>query len=128
MKRGADDRLWQDVKAKVRTRDKNRDRLAITLSMKDYLILKKNAGSLINRLDPAHILSVGSRPDLCYVPWNVVLLNRYSHECLDSFRHPVTGKAITKEEAMEWWKRIAGEAQWAQLQSIANSREEGDIL
>ena len=105
MRRDSNDAKWQEVKEKVRNRDKV-DRMLKVLNPVEYRVMKSNAGYLLNTLDPAHYLAVSDRPDLCYKSYNIVLLNRYSHECLDSFKDPVTGEPITKEEVRLWWDRI----------------------
>lgn len=105
MRRDSNDRAWQEVKAKVKARDKI-DRMIKTLNPTEYTILKKNAGYLLNTLDPAHYLPVSMRPDLCYKSYNIVLLNRYSHQMLDSFKDPIKGNSISKEEIQSWWERI----------------------
>ncbi|HRS26402.1 MAG TPA: hypothetical protein P5140_07685 [Methanofastidiosum sp.] len=76
------------------------------LTEKEILILRKRAGYKLNKLDVAHFLPVSERPDLCYDINNVCLLNRYSHEMLDSFRDPITGAHISRDETFEWWIRI----------------------
>lgn len=105
MRRDSNDRQWQEVKDKVKARDKV-DRMLKTATPAEYLALKKKAGYLLGILDPAHYLAVSDRPDLCYKSYNIVLLNRYSHECLDSFKDPITGEPISKEDVRLWWERI----------------------
>ena len=104
-RRDSNDKEWQAVKERVRFRDKE-DRILKILTGPEYLILKRNAGIQLQILDPAHYLAVSERPDLCYKSYNIVLLNRYSHENLDRFKNPINGDPITKEEVKEWWIRI----------------------
>lgn len=104
-KRSSSDKKWQEVKDRVFTRDQS-DRIIKILTPQEVLILKKNAGRFLNILDPAHYLAVSKRPDLCYKSYNIVVLNRYSHDNLDHFRDPVTGVTITEEEVQKWWVRI----------------------
>jgi hypothetical protein len=105
LRRDSNDTKWQEVKNKVKNRDKV-DRMLKILNPIEYKVLKSNAGYLLNILDPAHYLAVSDRPDLCYKSYNIVLLNRYSHEMLDSFKNPINGESITKEEVQLWWERI----------------------
>lgn len=105
MRRDSNDKKWQEVKDKVKARDKV-DRMLKVITPVEYKVLKTKAGYLLNTLDPAHYLPVSGRPDLCYKSYNIVLLNRYSHECLDSYKNPITGESITKEEVKLWWERI----------------------
>lgn len=56
-------------------------------------------------LDVAHIREKDIRPDLKYDPDNGVVIGRYFHSLIDQFRHPVTRKAITKEERYDWLMR-----------------------
>lgn len=120
-RRDASDKKWQDVKKKVRTRDKGTDRILRVLSAKEAIILMRVANQAqLSILDPAHIFPVSVYPHLTYCEDNIVLLNRYSHENLDSIRDPVTGINITHEDAYEWWRRIAGPEQWDRLQNQLN--------
>jgi len=114
-RRGDDDEAWKIVKQEVRKRDKETCRIYKVLSLSDVMKLRINASFLLNQLDCCHIFPVSANPELTYCSSNIVLLNRYSHQSLDSYRHPVTGEPISKEEVMDWWKKIAGEHQWNAL-------------
>ena len=115
-RRTSSDEQWKEVKDFIRKRDKNTCRLIRIVSIKEMMILKKNAPShMLKMLDPAHILPVGSHPDYCYLTNNVVLLNHYSHSNLDNMKSPLDGKSITREERDNWWKRIAGSIQYSEL-------------
>lgn len=105
MRRDSNDKKWQDVKQRVFKRDTS-CRLCKVLTPTEFLILKRNAGSLIRQLDPAHIIPVSQESSIMYQSWNIVGLNHWSHGMLDSFRNPVTGDFITSEEAKNWWLRI----------------------
>lgn len=126
-RRDSSDEKWARTKDRVRKRDKHKDRIFRCLSMKEALLLKKNAGKLVTRLDAAHIFPVSLYPELCYVDVNIVLLNRYSHSMLDDFRDPVTGGSISKEVVYEWWQRIAGEKQWKALMLMMNATPEEEV-
>ena len=104
-RRSSNDKEWQAVKDKVFNRDKG-DRILRVLTPQEALVLRKNAGHFLNTLDPAHYIAVSERPDLCYKSYNIVALNRFSHDNLDHFRDPVTAEPITKEEVQVWWERI----------------------
>lgn len=105
MRRDNSDLKWKEVKEKVFKRDKN-CRLCQILSSLEFLILKKNAGSMINCLDPAHYIAVSKRPDLCYKSYNICVLNHYSHSMLDDCKDPIDGHNIPEEEVQIWWDRI----------------------
>jgi hypothetical protein len=68
--------------------------------------LKKNAGWLIKEIDRAHVLPKSEYKNMKYDPRNVVFLNRYSHNNLDNYKDPVTGKSITVEEHDKIWNLI----------------------
>lgn len=104
-RRDSQDQKWQEVKNIVVKRDKF-DRLQKVLTPAEYKIVKRNAGPLINTLDPAHYLPAGQYPDLIYKSYNIVLLNRWSHSQLDACRDPVNGTPISLEERDNWWIRI----------------------
>ena len=125
-RRTSADEQWKEVKDFIRKRDRNTCRLIRIVSIKEMMILKKNAPPhMLKTLDPAHILPVGSHPDYCYLTNNVVLLNHYSHSNLDNMKSPIDGKSITREERDSWWKRIAGDNQYRELlKDIQKLKEE----
>ena len=49
--------------------------------------------------DMAHVFNKSSYPWMKYEPRNVVLLSRIFHNRLDEFKHPITGKQITKKRS-----------------------------
>lgn len=104
-RRSSGDKKWQDVKKEVTARDTS-CRLLKIVTPQEMLLLRMRAGALITKLDPAHYLSVASRPELCYDPNNICLLNHYSHSLLDDFKNPITGVPINEVEVKYWWKRI----------------------
>ena len=106
MRRDSNDKEWARVKKEVSDRDKGVDRIWKCLNLKEALILKKKGGVLLEKKDPAHIIAVSENESIMYEACNIVTLNRYSHEMLDSFRDPVDGHNITKREAVRWWLRI----------------------
>ena len=108
MRRDSNDKEWTRVKKEVSDRDKGVDRIWKCLNLKEALILKKKGGVLLEKKDPAHIIAVSENESIMYEACNIVTLNRYSHEMLDSFRDPVDGHNITKKEAVNWWLRILG--------------------
>ena len=108
MRRDSNDKEWTRVKKEVSDRDKGVDRIWKCLNLKEALILKKKGGVLLEKKDPAHIIAVSENESIMYEACNIVTLNRYSHEMLDSFRDPVDGHNITKREAVNWWLRILG--------------------
>ena len=117
-RRSADDQQWKNVKKLVARRDGEKCRLLRVISALDAGILCRNARQQLQTVDPAHIFPVSKNIRLTYEPANIVSLNRYSHEMLDTCRHPITGANITVEQVYEWWERIAGPAQWAALQAL----------
>ena len=108
MRRDSNDKEWARVKKEVSKRDEGVDRILKCLNLKEALTLKKKGGVLLDKKDPAHIIAVSENETIMYEACNIVTLNRYSHEMLDSFRDPVDGHNITKGEAIKWWLRILG--------------------
>ncbi len=68
--------------------------------------LKAKAGPLYYQLDMAHVFGKGSHSWMRHDLDNVVLLNRYSHNCLDQGKHPIHGTSIDAEERERWWTWI----------------------
>ena len=111
-RRDSSDERWQEVKKEVRSRDKT-DRLLKVVTAKEYLKLKKIAApALLQRLDAAHVFSVSSHPQMCYDADNIILLNRFSHENLDSCKDPITGERISPQERDDRWRRLIGSEQY----------------
>lgn len=128
MKRDSNDLQWKKVKEKVKDRDKNTCRLLRILSISETFMLKRNAGSFLDKTDPAHYRSVSERPDLIYEPNNIVLLNRYSHSNLDDFKDPITGQSISAEDVERWWRRIlsGNKSQYSYLETNGLLKGEND--
>lgn len=102
------DEKWQELKEIVRKRDRQ-DRLYKVLTVKEGILLQKYAPKkLLKILDLAHVFPVSVFPHMCYLPTNIVLLNRWSHENLDACKDPITGKPISKEIRDKWWIRLVG--------------------
>lgn len=124
-RRGSDDKQWLDVKKRVERRDRGRDRMELALSLVEYKVLRAEARQYLKTIDPAHVIPVGRNYSLCYDEDNIISLNRYSHENLDSYRDPITGKSISKEEVNKWWIRLlkACPSQWESFVSKKYNEE-----
>ena len=123
MRRGKDDPQWQALKLRVLKRDVG-CRLCRILSPQKAMTLMKEAGNLVNVLDPAHVFGAGPFPFMMYDDDNVVMLNRFSHDMLDTCHDPVTGKLIDKETRDKWWSLIVGEDLFKKLELRARSAGE----
>lgn len=125
MRRDSNDKEWTRVKKEVSDRDRGVDRIWKCLNLKEALVLKKKGGVLLEKKDPAHIIAVSENENIMYEACNIVTLNRYSHEMLDSFRDPVDGHNITKREAVQWWLRILGtdKKQYNDFMELLKSKE-----
>ena len=120
MRRDRNDLKWKAVKLRVHKRDKNRCGFLSLCTMKEDLLLRALApSSMLSRIDCSHVFPVGSFRHMTYMEENIVLLNRWSHHNLDDCLHPVTGKAITREERDDFWKRIVGVERYLRLEEIS---------
>ena len=112
-----DDRLWNDVKRRIFSRDKEKCRLTDLLTIEEFHKAKGSKGLIAGQvLDAAHVIRRSQSPKLKYCLRNVVLLRRSFHDRLDQYKDPVTGESISKEEADNWWLRIVGRETWDWLQ------------
>lgn len=68
----------------------------------------KTALYICTNLDKAHIKGKGAHIQEKYNIENVVLLNRLTHNLLDQYKDPLTGKPITAEQRTAWFNRIVG--------------------
>ena len=117
-RRDKNDLEWQKVKAEVSLRDKNVCRLMRVLTPQEAYLLINKAGSLLNRLTPAHVFPVSTDPRLCYCADNIMTLNQYSHSLLEECKHPLTGEKISKEDEKNWWIRILGNNAFTKLERM----------
>ena len=117
------DKLWEEVRYKAFVRDRYICRLTSKLAEVDKSLLKENAKGLYKKLDPAHVFSRGAFPHMKYEVDNLVILNRWSHSCLDSGKDPIFGKPLEKEEIDKWWEFIVGEDLYSKLKekSVKNN-------
>lgn len=126
-RRDSSDERWQELKKEIRKRDKT-CRLIKKLTAREAFTLMKHAPSAqLQKTDVAHIFGVGNFPSMCYDAANCVLLNRFSHECLDSCRDPTSGDSISQEERDLWWMRIVGEETFKKLEKRAFRKEKEDL-
>ena len=121
-RRDRNDQQWKDTRDKVYRRDNNFCRLCKVISPQEALMLQKNANMQLNIIDPAHIIPVSEASHMCYDVDNIVCLNRYSHHMLEECKHPIYGSPISKEEEMDWWKRIVGDDLLEKLQKRKRSK------
>ena len=115
------DEKWETLKLEVYNRDKGKCWLLSKLHIEDISnevrgLLKSNT---FNQVDPAHIFSKGVYPKLKYELDNVITLTRLFHSNLDSYKNPLTGKPIDREEHRNWWIFIVGREQYERLEKIA---------
>jgi len=74
--------------------------------------------------DVAHIFNKSTYPHMRYDIDNVVLLCRTFHNRLDAYKHPITGKRISKADTERFWMRIVGIKMYNELKMKA---KEGKI-
>lgn len=110
MRRGVDDKEWQDLKKRVRARDKT-CRCCAVLTPTEAEIFKQSKPYIpwTHILDCAHRHPVSTHLDEAYDDSNVFLLCREHHHRIDDFHDPVTNKPIDEEEHERWWDRISAE-------------------
>jgi hypothetical protein len=106
------------LSALVRERDGG-CRLLKLLSPEEMSEWNKNQNGLGGILDVAHIFGKGAFPWMRFDNRNVIVLNRFSHGCLDNGKSPINGKIVTDEERKLWWQRIVGD-DWEYLNRKAS--------
>jgi hypothetical protein len=122
------DTTWEECRTKVFQRDRLQCRLFKTLSVIEAMLLKKNAGSQFGIIDTAHIFPRSTHLWIKNDPDNVVCLNRYSHQMLENCCHPITGKPISKDEEIDWWKKVLGDVRFNLLVEKALHRPLGGYI
>lgn len=115
------DEKWEMVKEEVYKRDGGKCQLIPKLTAGELTVFLEKSGDLRYIIDPAHIFRKGAYPQLKYDPENVILLNRYSHSMIDTYRNPVTGEPLTQTEHQKWWMRIVGAKRYMKLEEKLRS-------
>lgn len=103
------DKRWQETKKAIDKKKGRKCWLIFRLSENELRELRKHGGMLVEQVDRAHIFRKSNYPHLKYNVDIIVPLNRWSHSCLDQYRHPITGVPISNEEHLYWWRRIVPE-------------------
>lgn len=75
------------------------EKLECSRNLKDSFWLNKT-------LDVAHIIPRSQSKKLYYVLDNLLLMGNLFHHLLDTYKSPITGKAINKDERTYWFDRI----------------------
>ena len=114
------DERWEHIRSDIGKECLLMKRLKELNRREELCELDRNAGWLLKTVDGAHFLSRSKYPMLLYFPDNVVPLNRYSHSMLDSYRDPLNGETITKEEHDAWWEFILGKERYDRVLYIAS--------
>lgn len=106
--RSSEDEQWQSVKKDILERDGCFCRCCRIMTPAELGIRNKLnlPNYLFQILDPAHYHSVGGHIEETYDIDNLYTLCRSCHDALDSYRSPVNGKSISREEHEQWWQRI----------------------
>ena len=119
------DDKWIAVLEQVRKRDGYRCRLLDKVTEEEKSEIKRKSYGFHKLLDCAHVFGRGAYPHMKYNVDNVVLLNRYSHSCLDQGRDPITGEQISPERLENWWRFIVGDTYYDELLNKAKRRNIG---
>jgi hypothetical protein len=112
------DEEWQIVKKQVWERDNGRCRVLAVLDVKEYGMIKDEIYR--QQIDTCHVISRAQapQPELYYNPDNLFLGLRIFHSRLDTYKDPITNKAITQYERNRWMIRIIGSETWRKIQRL----------
>jgi hypothetical protein len=106
--RSQNDEQWQELKIYLKKRDKS-CRVAQCLSISEAKFANHIEG-FVSRLDCAHMFSAGNFPALIYNKNNCYRISHTFHERLDSYKDPLTGDFIDRNEWAWWWWRISSKS------------------
>lgn len=111
------DELWIEMVELVKIRD-NCECQFLKLSSEDdrKWFYKTYPYNLIQTLDIAHVIPRSKSTKLYYDLDNLRVLNRVSHGFLDTYKHPLYGTPISREDRDNWWKKIIGEDTYNSLE------------
>jgi len=111
-----------DAEELVRNEDPEADLFWGSLSDEQYKIVKKEMRKSLDFsiIDPCHILSRGSCPQLSNEPLNIIMAPRGFHTYIDQFLNPFSEKheSINREQQDQIWIDIIGEERWSILQQM----------
>lgn len=71
-----------------------------------FLLIHSKTLFIAENIDVCHVITKGSNEKLRYDITNAFLGNRISHNFLDTFHDPITGKRTDKETIEKWQDRI----------------------
>lgn len=118
------DEEWNQLKERITKRDNNTCRFYATCTNEEKAILDKSLFGVFKILDGAHYLPRSRFPEYKMCDFNVVLLYRYVHTCLDNMINPFTKKKLSQEEHEQFWRRIIGDEEFKQIQErVKQDRE-----
>jgi hypothetical protein len=109
------DPQWTEVLKQVWIRDRAQCRFFLIMTEEEKKLIKPHLWGDFKKIDGAHCISRSQSPKMKYDVDNVYLLFRRVHKALDGCFDPFTGKPITKEEVINYWKRIIGEEKYNEL-------------
>ncbi len=112
------DEKWEEVKKKVWERDNNTCQCTRAMSIIECNKLKTGDSNTPSIKDVCHVVPRSLCKKLYYDMDNLVLMCRLFHDRLDSYKHPVTGESISREERDCWWVRIIGRERWSKIQEV----------
>jgi hypothetical protein len=115
--KSADLMLYEDVCKRVKT-----CRLLAVLTSSERAVWNEHQNGMGEILDGAHVFGKGAYPWMRYEPRNMILVNRFSHSCLDLGKSPIDGRSISVEEKTAWWQRIIGQEEWDFLEELSRNR------
>lgn len=108
-----EDPLWTEVREELFQRDNNTCQLWKILSQEERVYILHNHfedySQLSKTLDPCHIVPRARSSKLYYDLDNLVLISRYFHSLLDTWKHPVYRTTITDQERIDWFNKAKGE-------------------
>jgi hypothetical protein len=114
--KSADLMVYEEVLARDKT-----CRLFAVLTFSEREAWNRRQGGVGGILDGAHVFGKGAYPWMRYESRNMVLVNRFSHSCLDLGKSPVDGHTISVEEKQMWWQRIIGKEEWDYLEELSRN-------
>ena len=103
-RRSKEDPKWNDLRDKLKKRDPH-CRVIRCLTISEAKIAEKIHG-FQKRCDCAHVLSVGSYPELTYNEKNCYRISRTFHSRLDNYQDPITEDDLDRNKWSWWWWRI----------------------
>ena len=90
---------------------------SLTEEQSDFMMKEIKKCKDFSIIDSAHIIPRSKSKELACDPYNIIMLPRIFHSCIDSMVNPFSERheTISKEEQEKIWIQVVGKERWDEL-------------